>query len=426
MKVSCPNCKKVVQAPDDWAGKKVKCPGCKQPISLPKATADRDDLGIDFNSLEALEQAGEAIVFERKGKPMTLKEAQAAAAAVAPKSEVVDKADPRIRTCPRCSQKVRADDIYGDLICRHCGAGIPGLEVDSNTTAKYTNTMADRIKSKVSFYTGFMGAAVYPLPAMPHILLGMGVALAAIAVPLLGVLAFTESSSLNTVNERNAQGPSSGWVGYFLTAMFILEGIYFGSVGYYVLIDSIRSTAAHNESPPGLTWNIINLGAALGGYVALIVFYAVVIIALVGGVPSSAEDLDTLSSPWRLGVLALLTFSVPMNIIGLASSHAMDGLHPLKVFKSIGQTIGHYIFLFLIVLVYLGIYVAVMWVAMGYAGPAIARSASQGLQAGFFSMLAGVGAWALVMGMGFYFAYSIGRLLGLFTRSYRESLDFEI
>lgn len=425
MKVSCPNCKKPMQAPDEWAGRKVKCPGCKKPISLPAAAPDGSHTqGLDFDSLEALEDAGEALVFERpKGKPLTLKEAQALADASTTTEERKAASDPRIRICPRCSQKVRSDDLYSEIICRHCGGGIPGMELKKDR-AKYSSGM-DRIVTKVSFYTGFTSAFAYPIPAFAAILLGIGVALAAIAVPLLGVLAFTEVSGLNPVNERNPS-ESSGWVGVFLTVMFVVEAIYFGSVGYYILIDTIRTTSAGSEQPPNLTWNIINLGAALGGYAALIAFYALIVILLVGGVPSSAEDLESLGQPWKLVLIALLTFGVPMNIIGLSSSHALDGLNPVRVFRSIGRLAGHYIFLFLIVLLYLGMYVGLMWAVMSWAGPMILSAARHGIGAGFFKMLAGVGAWAMVMGIGFYFAYSIGRVLGLFTRTYREEIDFEL
>jgi len=96
------------------------------------------------------------------------------------------------------------------------------------------------------------------------------------------------------------------------------------------------------------------------------------------------------------------------------------------VFKSVGRVAGQYVFLFLIVLLYLGIYVGLMVLVMGWAGPAIAESAAKGLGAGIVKMLGGIGAWAVVMGLGFYFAYSIGRILGLFSRTYKESLDFEL
>ena len=115
-----------------------------------------------------------------------------------------------------------------------------------------------------------------------------------------------------------------------------------------------------------------------------------------------------------------------MNMIGLASSHAFDGLHPVKVFRSIARLLGHYTFLFLIVLLYLGFYVGLMWAVMSWAGPAIAGAATQGIKNGIVKLLIGVCAWAVVMGLGFYFAYSIGRILGLFSRTYREEIEFEM
>jgi len=325
MKVSCPNCKKVLQAPDKWAGRKVKCPACKKPIALPEAADEQDDLDFDLGSLGSIEDAGEAVVHERKGKPMSLKQAQAEH-----KAKAVEEAghapasDPRIRTCPKCGQKSRHDDVYSELMCRQCGTTIPGADLKTEKTAvKYTST-AGRIVTKTSFYTGFTAAAFYPIGAIDSILKAMGIALACIVVPVGGILAFTQSSSLNSLTEKT--GDTAAWVGPTLAVAFLAEAIYFGSVAYYALIDTIRTTTAGSEKTATLTWNPINLGAALGGYVALIVFYALVVIGLVGGVPASFEDVQRISAPWKLILLALLTFGVPMNIIGLSSSHASTGL----------------------------------------------------------------------------------------------------
>ena len=434
MKVRCPNCRKILQAPDEWVGKQIKCPGCKRKVTLPGGAdpSSDSDLGFDIGSLGSIESAGEAVVFEQRQK-MTLKEAQAAAiaaAADATAESLPGKADPTIRVCPQCSRKVRSSDLYSNLMCRHCGGGIPGLELDAgDEKVKYTDSgMKDRIKSQVSFYTGFTSAALYPLPAISDILLGMLIAAAIIAVPVSGVLAFLTAS---TLNQAVKEEPDLGWVGVFLTFMFIAEAAYFGSVGYYALIDSIRATTAANEQPPGLTWNITKLGAALGGYAALLGFYGVVFLVLLltsgGGFPPGQQDIaNTLGEPINLMILALVTFSVPMSMIGLSSSHALDGLNPSRVGVSIGRLIGHYIFLFLIVLIYLGFYVGIMYAVMNWAGPAIMQAAREGIKSGYLSMLGGIGAWALVMGAGFYFAYSIGRILGLFTRTYREHLEFEI
>jgi len=432
MKVRCPNCRKVLQAPDEWAGRQVKCPGCKRKVSLPpKGSASSDsDLNFDLGTLGSIESAGEAVVSERRAKPMTLKEAQAAAAAAAAATPEgpPSKVDPAIRTCPQCGLKVKSPDLYSELLCRHCGSGIPGLALESGKKVKYTDGMKDRIKTRVSFYTGFTGAALYPLPAISGVLLGMGLAVAIIAVPISGVLAFLTAASLNRAVKEE---PELGWVAPLLAMMFIAEAAYFGSVGYYALIDTIRATTAGSEQPPPLTWNITKLGAALGGYAALLGIYAVIFIVLLvtsgGSFPPSQDDIaNVLGSPVNLAVLALVTFTVPMSMIGLSSGHALDGLNPVRVGLSIGRVIGHYIFLFLIVLIYLGFYVGIMYAVMNWAGPAITQAAREGMKKGYLNMIGGVGAWALVMGAGFYFSYSIGRILGLFTRTYRDHLEFEV
>ena len=430
MKVKCPNCRKVLKMPDEWAGKQIKCPRCKRLVSLPRGKSHLSpdgDLGFDFGTLDSIESAGEAVVFERKEKPMTLKEAQAAAAA-ATAEPAPDLTDPTIRTCPQCRQKVKSPDPYSELMCRHCGAGIPGLQIQTGENAKYMDSMKDRIKSQVTFYTGFTSAALYPLPAIGSILLGMGIALAIIALPLSGVLAFLKASALN---EAVDQDVDLSWVAGVLAAMFIGEGVYFGSVGYYALIDAIRTTTGGSEQAPPLTWNITKLGVALGGYAALVGFYLVIVLVLVlasgGSFPPGAEDLNhMLAKPVNLIVLALLTFSVPMNMIGLSSGHPLDGLNPMRVAVSIGRVMGHYVFLFLIVLIYLGFYVGIMYAVMNWAGPAIIQAAREGIGAGYLNMLGGMAAWSVVMGAGFYFAYSLGRILGLFSRTYRESLEFEL
>jgi hypothetical protein len=414
-----------LQAPDDWAGRKVKCPSCKGVIALPKPSEEAAAApALDLTSLSALEEAGEVIYQQRRGRRMTLAQAEAARAAEA--GEAAAPADPTLRTCPQCGQKVRSEDIYSDLMCRHCGATIPGAEVPGEGRARYTGGMADRITTQVSFYTGFSSAFAYPIPAMMWILMGMGLALATIAVPLGVVLGFTAGAGLNPIAEK----ADYGWVTIFLTVMFAAQGVYFGAVAYYCLIDTIRTTTAGAEQPPSLTWNVASLGTALAGYAALLGFYAGIILLLIvaytGHLPRSASDFDVLTRPGSLIVLALLTFGVPMNMIGLSSSHPLDGLSPMRVFRSIGRLIGHYAFLFLIVLLYLGMYVGGTVAVMKWAGPAIQTAANKGMDAGFLSMLGGPLAWSVLIGLGFYFAYSIGRILGLFSRSYRESLDFDL
>ncbi len=422
MKVTCSHCQKAFHAPDKWLGRTVKCPKCGQPVSV---SAMDPDSGIDLGSLGAIEAGGQALIVERKGKPMTLKEAQAAAAAGTQAKPV--SADPTIRTCPQCRQKVRVPDLYTEVLCRHCGAGIPAVEKEQGELVGY-KAAPEGLAGRVSFYAGFTSAALYPIPALAYILTAMAIALAVIMLPLFGLVGLLQASALNSATK---QDPSSlAWVGAFLTGMFAVQGVYFGSVAYYCLVDTIRSTTAGNEHPPGLTWNITKIGAALGGYAALIGFYLVTILVLEfafgKGFPTSFQDLAVLGHPVSLAILALMTFSVPMNIIGLASTEPVDGLNPKKVALSIGRVIGHYIFMFLIVLIYLGFYVGVMYAVMSWAGPAVKEAAAKGISVGYKNLIGGIVGWSVLIGMGFYFAYMIGRILGLFARTYKERMEFEL
>lgn len=255
MKVTCPSCQKVLQAPDDWAGRKVKCPGCKGVIAPPVPTQEEDASGIDLGSLDALEHAGEVMIHQRpRGKRMTVAEADAARAAES--GEPAASTDPRIRACPKCGQKVNNEDIYVDLMCKHCGTTIPGAEIQSSERTRYTGGLSDRIHTQISFYTGFTSAFMYPIPAMMWILLSMGIALATIGVPLGAVLSFTAGWPTSI-----AEKTDYGWVSIFLTVMFAAQGVYFSAVAYYAMIDTIRTTSSGGEQPPSLTWNVANLGS---------------------------------------------------------------------------------------------------------------------------------------------------------------------
>jgi len=434
MKVTCPKCRKVVQAPDEWAGRKVKCPGCKDMIKLPLSAdgSSAEDLNFDLGRLGSLEAGGEILVREHKGKPLSLKEAQQMAAQVADRPPP-EPTDPTIRICPKCGQKVRCLDPYAEVMCSYCSTGITGRSDESTRKAKYIQDDS-LLKKPVSFYDGFTSAAAYPLPALGSIGVGMALAFASITAPLLAVLGFLAAANANPITQKPG-GTDYGWVGLFITSMFIAQAAYFGSVAYCILIDTIRTTNSGTETPPNLIWNIIKFGSTLGGYAILVVLYvgvvAILLIASNGTLPflgptgTKWSDFAALGQPGNLVILTLLTFCIPMNLIGLASGHPFYGLNPLRFGLSIGKTIGHYIFLFLIFVLYVGIYAGIMTAVLSWAGPAILQTAREGLKAGLANMIGGLGAWAVVLGAGFYFAYSIGRILGLFSRTYNKSLNFE-
>ncbi len=430
--IICPRCKSSRKIPDEYAGKTIKCPDCNKPIHIPvpKASPDVDpSQKIDAESMQAIEQGGEALERRRSRwqRKMTLKEAQKAAGE---SGEFTRKPqDPNIRICAVCGTEVRVPDPYVEALCLECDSPIPALIRGGGESARYSDSLAGRMTTSVSFYTGFTTALLYPVPALMWILLGMGLALAIIVVPVGAVLAFFAGSQLNPITAQT----DFTWVGLVVTALFVIEALYFVLVDYHILIDTIRTTSAGLEAPPALAWSPASLGTALLGYISLAVYYVVLLGGFIwlsspGGFDLSSVDAFAarLRSPGNFLVLALLTFMVPMQLIGLASGRSLDGLNPVRVFRSIVAVAGHYCFLFLIVLMYLGILLGVTVGVMDWAGGAIVKAARTGIQQGLAPMGMGLLAWAAVIGLGFFISYSLGRVLGLFARTFKDKLDFDL
>lgn len=428
LSVTCPRCKTSLRVPERLAGKTVRCKACNKPILIPGSQAPPESdpsSGLDLNSLEAIEQGGETLEFQRRRKRLTVKEAQELSGDTGTKKPRHENA----RICPACGVEVQAPDPYCEVLCLECDTPIPGLDRGTGEVARYADSLAGRVRTDVGFYTGFSRAFLYPIPALIWIMLGIAVALAAIVIPVGGVLAFVVAAALNPIAEKG----DVSWVGLTVAIFFLVEGIYFGLVNYHILVDSIRATSSGSEVPPPLTWNPSSLGAALVGYLALGAYYVTIFLALtwvnthhVPDFSSIAALTQPLHSPGSLAVLALLTFMVPMHLIGLASGRPADGLNPARVVRSILAVPSHYAFLFLITLMYVGIYAGVMVAVMSWAGEAIATAARTGVQKGLAPMGLGLAAWAVVIGLGFFIHYSLGRILGLFARTYKDKLDFDL
>lgn len=430
--VQCPRCHSSFKVADKYAGKTIKCPACNKPIHLPepKPSPEEDpSQGMDFGSMEAIEEGGETLEFRRSRwrRRMSLKEAKAAAG---PAADDDKPRDPNIRVCPFCGTQAVASDPYSEILCKECDKPIPGLEQGAmEAGVRYADSLVGRSTVQINFYTGFGSALLYPVPALMWILLGMAVALAAIVVPAGAILSFTAGSSLNPISEK----ADVTWVGLFVAIMFVIEGVYFSMVNYHILVDSIRTTASGGEVPPALTWSPASLGAMILGYIALMLYYVAVVAFLLWWAGQGTIDfsqtqvmLNRLRSPGNLAVLAILTFMVPMNLIGLASGHTIDGINPVRVGRSIAGVGGHYVFLFLIVLFYFGLYVGIVAGVMSWAGTAIVNAVRNGIQQGIQALAMGLLAWAVVIGLGFFISYSLGRILGLFARTYKDKLDFDL
>ena len=282
------------------------------------------------------------------------------------------------------------------------------------------------------FYAEFLSAFLYPLPGLGSLVLGMVIAAGAIFLPVGLLLAFAIGAGLNPITEA----ADMTWVKPLLSFFFLVEAVYFGGVGYYLLIDTIRSTGQGLGKPPPLTWNLASVTTALIGYAGLATYYLIIGLIIIYAtndwtlkIPTTLADFELYKSPSYLAIFAAVTFTVPMNVIGLGSARMLEGFSPYRILISIRRTATNYCFLFLIVSLYLAVYAGLMAWVVGWASEkvlmAIEAYSEQGTQS-FLDVAAGLGAWSVLIGVGLYFAYVMGRLLGLFVKSYRRQLAFDL
>jgi hypothetical protein len=174
------------------------------------------------------------------------------------------------------------------------------------------------------------------------------------------------------------------------------------------------------------------VGSGILGYVALVIAYGLVLAGVgylvTGGdvvVPKSVDEAGQLMSPGMVAALVLLTFTVPMAIIGLSLSVGLEGLSPGRIIRSIIGTNIHYLFMVVIMCFMIGIYLGIMFSVTAWAIEALMKVLSKGVSEGFGTLLVGLLAWTVLIGSGFYCALMLGRLHGLFARSFRKRLAFD-
>ena len=118
--------------------------------------------------------------------------------------------------------------------------------------------------------------------------------------------------------------------------MLLIQLVYCAGVGFYALIDSIRSTNSGAEKPPQLVFNLATVAGGLLSYVGFVIFYsllAVLGIKLFGNWPQQVPTtIDRAEGPsWARAVyvyMAILTFFMPITIIGLATGQGIAGAQP--------------------------------------------------------------------------------------------------
>ncbi|MCK6457600.1 MAG: zinc-ribbon domain-containing protein [Phycisphaerae bacterium] len=426
MKLRCPRCQSKIAVPDDWVGRTIRCKGCNKAFTVPRPTRTivptKTDAGLDLEGLAALERGAEEI------------DAKVAAEAERELREVRARSgeiQTGVRTCPFCGKRVEAPDPTLDVLCSGCWQTIPA----ATRAVKPKSDREARLREQASgsFYGTIATVFTYPFGAVGSLLSGAIVSIAIILLPVALLVGLAR-----TVEQGRTGLPGGGGPEYLegirngVTAFFYLEILFFAAVGVHAFLDVIRTTAVGQEKPPGLVWNPSQWGSSILAYLSLLAYYglcAVIVLWLSGrgqfAIPTTVAEFRALLTPTVIVVAAIFTFFVPMNLIGMSVFTIPRGLNPMNVANSILRTHVHYVFLVLLVLTCLTIYVIAFVSVLAWFG-GVVRATSAAAGAGdLVELAAGLLSWGLVMAFGVYGVYALGRMLGLFARSYRRDLMFE-
>lgn len=457
MKVACPTCKQILKVPDDWAGRTARCPHCKSPFSVPgqaaaapvagKSAAGEPPAAPEEPGAVNLQALAGLVPEERASAPdpdapLPGRKRGGWFKSKAPKEEarkhpqVVKGADGKTyRVCPDCGHRVRTDDLYMDLFCSNCGKTIPATtKVDEIDLPKGQTLLGGRGKDvdrTQGFYDGLMLAFAYPVGALESILMGTLVAIGVIVIPMAVMMGLVAVMKMEPV--EGDKFTVGNWPGLMMGIMLLVQLVYCAGVGFYALIDSIRSTNTGAEKPPALVFNLATVTGGLLTYIGFIVFYSVLAFLGIklfgnysGDLPKTVDGLKgVLNSGGLYGYLAVLTFFMPMTIIGLAIGRGLQGLNPMRAARSIASTAAHYLFLFCIVLVYAGLIGIAVVQMLDFTSQSIVDVYKKGIEQSVGSMALGVLFWGLLLAGSFYGQYVIGRILGLFAREFKYKLAYQ-
>lgn len=436
MKIRCPRCEKMLSIPDKYAGKTIRCPGCNQAFKVPALTAALGAGGapkLDLEDLARLEQGGSQLTEEELAAHATQEQAGIDAEA---------EAKLGYRTCPHCRAKIKAKDPYVELLCSHCwkpipavggsGSGLGGKKI-KQTGVEVTAT------GKGGFYTELASAFTYPIPALSSILTASGIAFLAAMLPVVvitGASSLMEQSNVGT--EQGVQKADLSNVAIILMGIFGAEVFFFSAIAIHSFFDVVRTTGVRDDQPPKLTFSPSQWGKSFMSYLVLTVYYVamtslVIVLTMEGsfdsvinaiGTDQPLKPFEEAATPFVVGMV-LISFFIPMNLIGISLGHIGQALNPSAVLKSVARTHVHYVFLVLIVCVYGGllsyIYASMLF---GWFLPQISKMRAGSTEGSLMDVALPLLAWGAVMAVFFYGTYVLGRLHGLFVRTYRKNLLF--
>ncbi len=322
-----------------------------------------------------------------------------------------------------------------EVLCSHCWEPIPS----ASSTDAYETTDIKLVgykgtdKSDIGFYDGLSTSFGYPFQAVGSVLTAVAAAIAVILVPVALMTAVgqaVEQAAAGTV--QGVQEADLSLVQILLRGVFLLQVLFFTAVGLHAFLDVIRATAIGNETPPQLNWNPSQWGKSVVATVALLVYYTVmtyiVLFLAEKGTPDIPTSIDavaaTLARPGVITGLVIVSSIVPMNLIGLSLGSVGQGLNPVNALKSILKTHVHYVFLVTLVCVFGAMALAAFVVILKEFLPVVDDMVTKSGEGKLFTVALGLLAWGLVIGFVFIATYVLGRMHGLFARTFRKKLMF--
>lgn len=433
MKLRCPRCQQKLSVPDKYAGRAIRCPACNRAFSVPKPRTALDGPGsraqLDLEGLAKLEAGSSQMDADELADAQTAVEAKKPA----------DADREGVRTCPSCHKEVPVDDPYADVLCSHCWNPIPALIKGEG--ASRAKRIADAYKPPTiigagGFYAELISSVAYPISAIGSLGTATGIAVLAGFVPVAVITGGANLMELGAVGTaEGVQTADLSGAQLILTSVLAFEVVFFFAVALHAFLDVVRTTAIGHDRAPNLTWNPTQWGKSFLAY-AILGVYLFAATVLVGWISLERNPLEYIITGNLLGLakaggtwfvvgMVVVSFGIPMNLMGISLGSIPQGLNPSKVFRSIGLTHAHYVFLVLILCVYGALFgSAFSAVVFDWLRPQVEAMIAGSLEGNVTQVALSLLAWGLTMGLFFYGTFVLARLHGLFARSFRKSLLF--
>ncbi len=425
MKLRCPRCEKKLAIPDRYAGKTIRCPACNRGLKVPKPqTAVAGDTGLDLEGLAALEtQTTQMSDEERVG-------AEEAVQAAAESGESL------FRVCPHCNARVQTDDPGAEVLCSHCWKAIPAAVGGELAGKQRTQRKTVSATGAGGFYSELASSVAYPVPALSSLLTAAGIAFLAALLPVVVMTAGAQLMEQGDVGtEKGVQQADFSGVQVMLITIFSAEIFFFAAVAAHAFFDVARTTGIGDDQAPKLSFSPNQWGKSFASYLVLAVYFALATY-VVAMLTISDGFQDYLFKGDVKGLIAqggtsfgvgmvIVTFFIPMNLLGISLGNIGEALNPANILKSFGKTHVHYVFLVLILAVYGGLFgFAFVSILFDWFIPKIEGMRTGSSEGKLLDVAMPLLAWGIVMAFFFYGTYVLARLHGLFVRSFRKGLYF--